>query len=203
MMGDEDTSRRDVWHIPLCAGRLGQGILLALALVLLALAAKVPWYTRPREKARQTTCLANMKSLALCTLTYAHDWDDHLPPVPRHAKPSGPVDGWIRSTDLSKYFPPDDWHRQIHYINDQVFICPSTRNVYSYDFNASLYGVRLKGLQSPAETLLEFEAGFLTGSPPGPHLNGYNTTYCDGHGAWRPGKGYLTGKSADASEKRG
>jgi hypothetical protein len=87
------------------------------------------------------------------------------------------------SYELGQYFPPDDWHRQIQYRSNAVFICPSTRSVYSYDFNPQVYGVVLRKLESPDQTVMEFERGFLTGLPPGPHHGAYSITRCDGSGA--------------------
>ncbi|MGC8832728.1 MAG: DUF3352 domain-containing protein, partial [Armatimonadota bacterium] len=39
--------------------------------------------TNAREKARQATCMSNMKQLALAMLQYAQDWDEKLPPANR------------------------------------------------------------------------------------------------------------------------
>ncbi|MEI6503419.1 MAG: DUF1559 domain-containing protein [Armatimonadota bacterium] len=160
-----------------------------LALALLSVAVTVPWYTWPREKARTASCLSNMKSLALATLTYAQDHDERLPPAPKVALKRNLDEGRLKDgpIDLAQYFAADDWHRQIHYRNPQVFMCPSTRSICSYEFNAKVYGARLPELKGVGSTVLEYEAGFLTGSPRGPHLKGYNTTYCDGHAKWLPG----------------
>lgn len=89
---------------------------------------------------------------------------------------------------LARYLSADDWRRRIHYINGNVFFCPSTRSLYSYQFNDDLYGVSLRDCDGWPEgltfALLEYETGFLTGLPVGPHSKGYNTTYCDGHAKW-------------------
>ncbi|MCE5240970.1 hypothetical protein LLH23_21115 [bacterium] len=129
-----------------------------------------------------------MKSLAFCTLQYATDSDERLPPRPAVAFHPDLAAGLVSTgpPDLAKCFPPDDWHRQIRYRNGQVFVCPSTGSIYSYDFNLQVYGVVAEKLEDPDKTVMEFENGFLTGSPRGPHQGGYNTTYCDGRGAWVP-----------------
>lgn len=147
--------------------------------------------TAVRQKARQSSCLANIKSLALQTLQYAEDWDGRLPPPSAAATNASLAAGKVRGApiDLSRFFLPDDWHRLIAYRNSQVFVCPSTRSIYSYDLHQQVCGAEVDKLAHPAETVMEFEKGFLNGAPPGPHHQGYNLTFCDGHAKWAMGPG--------------
>jgi hypothetical protein len=158
----------------------------AIIVIGLFFLAFMPEWGHNRRYARRTSCLSNMKSLAIATLSYTEDWDGRLPPAPRTPVALGLEAGILRTgpSDLAQYFPADDWHRQIHYRNDEVFVCPSTRSIYSYDFSPQLYGVNVARVKEPEMTVMEFEKGYLTGSPPGPHIKGYNTTYCDGRAAW-------------------
>lgn len=168
-----------------------QVLLLVVALVLLALAVTVPWYAVPRQKARAASCLSNLRSLSLSTLTYANDWNGRFPPRPASLMRHSLDEGKGAAPDLARHLPPDDWRRRIRYRNDNVFFCPSTRSLYSYEFNSNMYGIRLESLDRPTYTPLEYDAGFTTSSPPGPHRqagsDGYNTAYCDGHVFWMPG----------------
>jgi len=158
--------------------------------------AVAPRFMRLLQHARQQTCLANVRRIALATLEYAHDWDERLPPAPRVPLERSLAEGKVltRAPDLARYFPPDDWHRQIRYQNAQVFVCPSSRSIYSYEFNAQVYSLRAPGgvgaprgpddLKDPAVTLMEYEAGFITGNPQGRHEKGYYVSFCDGHIDW-------------------
>lgn len=170
----------DVWQ------QIGRGCIWGALAVLLILGFLLVGPQWPhREHARRSSCLSNMKSLALATLEYAHDCDDRLPPAPLQVTPVGPVDVRDKATDMAAYFPVDDWHRRIQYRNDQVFVCPSTGDIYSYQFNAAAYGLTTRQMPNPGRMLLEYETGYVTGMPEGPHDGGYNVTYCDGHATWR------------------
>jgi prepilin-type processing-associated H-X9-DG protein len=158
--------------------------LLVLGLVTASVAGVGFLLVTARARALQGSCLANMKSLALCTLEYASDWNDRLPPRPATLPTWSLAQGVGAPADLARYCAPDDWRRQIRYRNDQVFFCPATRSIYSYEFNPAAYGVSLKRLPQPGQVPMECEAGFLAASPARPHRGGYNTTYCDGHGVW-------------------
>ncbi|MBU0610902.1 MAG: hypothetical protein KKI08_23685 [Armatimonadetes bacterium] len=157
----------------------------AVALIIVAAVVLFIVPCNPRGRPRQESCLSNMKSLALATLSYAHEWDGKLPPRPRMMVSKTLAEGVGEGVDLAQLVPPDDWRRQIHYRNNQVFVCPSTHSIYSYDFSPGVYGAECGKLTDPGKTVMEFEKGFLTGSPPGPHNGDYNVTFCDGHGKWR------------------
>lgn len=66
--------------------RRKQGFTLIELLVVIAvigiLAAMIfPVFSRAREKARQASCLSNMKQISLAAVMYAGDWDGYFPPV--------------------------------------------------------------------------------------------------------------------------
>ncbi|MHB8995407.1 MAG: hypothetical protein ACYC63_09185 [Armatimonadota bacterium] len=163
-----------------------QTLLVVVALGLPCLAVTLFWYTVHIPSARADSCLSNLKSLSFCTMTYASDWDGQFPPRPKSLVIHTLDEGRGARPDLARYLPPDDWRRRIRYINDNAFFCPSTRSLYSYEFNSNLYGAQSDSIRKPAYTPLEYDSGFPTGSPPGPHRRGYNITYCDGHGSWMP-----------------
>jgi len=54
-------------------------LLVVIAIIAILAAILFPVFARAREKARQTTCLSNMKQVALATLMYASDYDECLP----------------------------------------------------------------------------------------------------------------------------
>ncbi len=54
-------------------------LLVVIAIIAILAAILFPVFARAREKARQTSCLSNEKQLALGTLMYSQDYDEHLP----------------------------------------------------------------------------------------------------------------------------
>lgn len=174
MDGTEDESRserRARWTPALLLGGM-------VALWAIATGGHSYLHCDARRNARQASCVSNMKSIAAHTLEYLADHGGRFPPPP--ATPAKQVPG---STDLTSAFPPDDWHRLFapYMVDTLIYICPSTRSICSYELNPRLYGVSLKKIQNPARVLLQYETGFLTGTPPGPHDHGYNVTFVDGH----------------------
>lgn len=161
-----------------------------LTLVVVALVVLAAWYVlaclrAPNMLALQHSCVVNVRQLALATLAYAEEWDQRLPPAPKYPAFGTLTEGKPKTDppELSGYLPADDWRRRISPFQPQLLVCPSTGSIYSYDFNARLYGLRLSQARDAA-TVLEYEAGFVTGDPPGPHNKGYNVSFCDGHGKW-------------------
>ena len=54
-------------------------LLVVIAIIAILAAILFPVFAQAREKARQATCLSNMKQLALAYLMYAEDFDERLP----------------------------------------------------------------------------------------------------------------------------
>jgi len=54
-------------------------LLVVIAIIAILAAILFPVFARAREKARQTSCLSNVKQLALAATMYAQDYDDKLP----------------------------------------------------------------------------------------------------------------------------
>lgn len=55
-------------------------LLVVIAIIAILAAILFPVFAKAREKARQTSCLSNIKQIALATLQYAQDYDEVLPP---------------------------------------------------------------------------------------------------------------------------
>ena len=168
---------------------LAVGGAIVMFLIVVGAAVLFPVFARAREKARQASCQANEKQLVLALLMYCQDWDGCVPP---HA-PEREVAEMDRvapegsgTTDLASDYAPDNW-RTLLYPYDQdyeLYICPSTRNFYSYQLNDALYDLKLTGIASPGSLVALPEAGFMTGSPAPPHNGGYNVAFADGHVKW-------------------
>jgi len=81
-------------------------LLVVIAIIAILAAILFPVFAKAREKARQSSCLSNVKQLGLAVLQYAQDYDEAI---------------------FGARLPRDGWTGAIlPYIkNDQVFNCPS------------------------------------------------------------------------------
>lgn len=87
-------------------------LLVVIAIISILAAILFPVFARAREKARQTSCLSNLKQIGMGILMYTDDHDEVLPPVERGICPGPDAYGW---GDL--VYP--------YVKNVQVFDCPS------------------------------------------------------------------------------
>jgi len=74
-------------------------------------------FARAREKARQSSCLCNLKQIGLALLAYTEDYDECL------ALSYGGLNGWDYSDAATRYKWMDAV--QPYTKNEQVFNCPS------------------------------------------------------------------------------
>jgi prepilin-type N-terminal cleavage/methylation domain-containing protein/prepilin-type processing-associated H-X9-DG protein len=94
-------------------------LLVVIAIIAILAAILFPVFARAREKARQSSCLSNVKQIALAVLMYTQDYDETFPPQYNFYRPL-----------LDDY--PTAWDRHswkvglVPYIqNDQILVCPS------------------------------------------------------------------------------
>jgi prepilin-type N-terminal cleavage/methylation domain-containing protein/prepilin-type processing-associated H-X9-DG protein len=190
-------------------------LLVVIAIIAILAAILFPVFARAREKARQASCLSNIKQMSLGMLMYVQDYDEMFPD---EAWGSSSVDPWIF------------WPHQIQpYVkNWQMFGCPSSPYRQSnYTYHGTLYPIRpnycftntlwrdhrpLALVKRPAEKFLCFDSnhqalgdirGMLTSAECGqwscgkmvrdthqwivPHNDGVNLGFCDGHAKWQSG----------------
>ena len=71
-------------------------LLVVIAIIAILAAILFPVFAKAREKARQTSCLSNVKQLALALIQYAQDYDErmaaYLPPWTSPPTPGGYTD---------------------------------------------------------------------------------------------------------------
>ncbi|MEN6645340.1 MAG: DUF1559 domain-containing protein [Armatimonadia bacterium] len=188
-------------------------LLVVIAIIASLAAILFPVFAKAREKARQSSCLNNMKQLGLAAMQYAQDYDEMLPRtnigpgVGTYTLPNG--------TTSSNYML---WHTCIYpYVkNVQVYNCPSDSAAAftgqytgggSYGLNSYNSGRALGTVNYPAEAMFFAEAGGgdsynLDGDTAGAneemvgsatftsvprHNNGLNNAFCDGHAKWMQG----------------
>ena len=177
-------------------------LLVVIAIIAILAAILFPVFARAREKARQSSCLSNMKQIALGHLMYAQDYDEQI--VPNL--------GYFNSDNLN---PPESmwWYMKVQpYIkNEQILQCPSvSTQAYSigggstanyecdYAMNTFIARAALADIQAPAATVLNCERGntYVRVYNPGGggnayhamtwrHNDGSNYSFADGHAKWQ------------------
>lgn len=189
-------------------------LLVVIAIIAILAAILFPVFAKAREKARQTSCLSNMKQLGVAVLSYVQDYDETLPNT------------WYGPGAWPGAY---QWPQAVYpYIkNWQVFLCPSDsgRNIVSnngaagsslsYAFSVAYYsgsgvaGVSASGpankalaaVQDPAGTVIMTEStggtetgwANIAGQPANlttwmgtaaRHNDGVNVNFIDGHAKW-------------------
>ena len=146
-------------------------LLVVIAIIAILAAILFPVFAQAREKARQISCLSNMKQMGLAILQYNQDFDETYP-VSYYANALG---------KFSAAGTPVSWPRIIQpYVkNTRIFQCPSekstvgntpgtgddalTRYPVSYSFNyfltgnfspTGIAGSNLVKVQKPAQTVM-------------------------------------------------
>ncbi len=105
-------------------------LLVVIAIIAILAAILFPVFARAREKARQSTCLSNVKQLMLASLMYAQDYDEilcipyPLPFAPYYFCPTPAYGDGV----LSPYVK-----------NNQVFVCPSATTVGTYGYGITVH----------------------------------------------------------------
>ena len=139
-------------------------LLVVIAIIAILAAILFPVFARAREKARQTSCLSNVKELSLGIAMYTQDYDETLPYAALwepYNNGAGPLHWW---EDM--IFP--------YTKNQQIYLCPSgtpfgiwypmancaafSPAVSDYDTCDWLMGQKIAQLQAPAQTLQIFDA---------------------------------------------
>lgn len=110
-------------------------LLVVIAIIAILAAILFPVFAKAREKARQGTCLSNLKQIGLSTTMYVQDYDGVWCPTPYDR-----VDaiGWF--PDLAAMAPQAQIFPYVK--NLQIFVCPSrtTPNGWSVNGHAAFGG---------------------------------------------------------------
>ncbi len=125
-------------------------LLVVIAIIALLAAILFPVFAKAREKARQTTCLSNMKQMALAAYQYAQDFDEKYSYGVNNA---GKGAGWA-----GQFY--------VYVKSPAVFRCPDDQNtrdipgtIVSYCMNSQLSpylgtGLILARFNNPAKTVM-------------------------------------------------
>lgn len=161
-------------------------LLVVIAIIAILAAILFPVFARAREKARQTSCLNNVKQQLMAVMQYVQDYDERYP-IDRY--------GWV--VLLRPYTK-----------NDQIWVCPSWGigiwdrcgdQVWiesTYQYSHQIEGQSMARVKAPADKVLEMEnyqwcGGFWAGCtqddccmPTDLHNEGNNCGFYDGHAKW-------------------
>jgi prepilin-type N-terminal cleavage/methylation domain-containing protein/prepilin-type processing-associated H-X9-DG protein len=185
-------------------------LLVVIAIIAILAAILFPVFARAREKARQASCLSNVKQLALAVQMYAQDYDDTMLPCNNVAAAAVSVirvDGVKTTTHVwpGLVFP---------YVNNaHVMVCPSAPDAIwgrltNYGMNSMISGTsaevrpKLAEIKYPAETMVFADSAWDVARTntnswrirynnwnrstfiPDRHNGGANMAFCDGHAKW-------------------
>ncbi|MGQ9731732.1 MAG: DUF1559 family PulG-like putative transporter [Candidatus Zipacnadales bacterium] len=92
-------------------------LLVVIAIIAILAAILFPVFARAREQARRSSCLSNLKQLAIAAMMYGQDYDELLPVAPTQGNPMlNVVQG------LTPYIK-----------NRQIWYCPSIKALVAYN----------------------------------------------------------------------
>ncbi len=179
-------------------------LLVVIAIIAILAAILFPVFAKAREKARQTSCLSNVKQIGLGMLMYVQDYDEKFPTAywgstSSYVWPSGQI-------------RPGMWIPSVHpyVMSIQLFQCPSnstrwTGNYvgqgFSYPYNNNLNLDLMADIENPVDVVINICGWYYhtsgasnyestSGNPPGGpsvkkwHNEGTNAIMVDGHGKW-------------------
>ncbi|MFP4248636.1 MAG: DUF1559 domain-containing protein [Armatimonadota bacterium] len=179
-------------------------LLVVIAIIAILAAILFPVFARAREKARQTSCLSNVKQLSLSMLMYVQDYDERF------------------TVERNIFYAEGGrrWYQAImpYVQNEQVFFCPSVDRTeawggygyngwgttgsnglgyrHEYDSGGSAGSqkpIKLSAVEQPSSMMMlgeprgnthalrAYTSSYLPGDP---HNEGCNVGHVDGHAKW-------------------
>jgi prepilin-type N-terminal cleavage/methylation domain-containing protein/prepilin-type processing-associated H-X9-DG protein len=106
-------------------------LLVVIAIIAILAAILMPVFAQAREKARQASCLNNMKQLGLAYVMYVQDYDETL------AASQFWYPGWPANRPILRWY-----HVVQPYIkNEQTWVCPSDPDAQSKPLQSGAFGL--------------------------------------------------------------
>ena len=188
-------------------------LLVVIAIIAILAAILFPVFAKAREKARQASCLSNLKQMGLAMFQYTTDYDGTFPQIHTSTLPIGRF--YVSDGINSGFFYSWEDRLEPYCKNWQMFECPSRPGRWvsacatsawpsmpdvkyglsAYVMNGHLSGVAEGTISLPAETMFVTEGtascsqmlnqlGWLPGWFSDKHNDGGNYAFCDGHAKW-------------------
>lgn len=174
-------------------------LLVVIAIIAILAAILFPVFAKAREKARQASCLSNLKQLGTAVMMYTSDYDGTFPQLQTNTLPGK---YYVSDGTNSGLFLSWEDRLEPYTKNTQLMVCPSGSYVntglphsytYNYWFGAWSFPVNDSQIVQPAEKGLLGERGTSAvyhyiydgqdnGGPV--HNNGANMLMADGHAKW-------------------
>ena len=109
-------------------------LLVVIAIIAILAAILFPVFAQARGKARQTSCMSNMKQIGTGLYMYVQDYDETLPGNDTNAEGYNVPQGFLAPYDPAVAFTKRNWARdtQQYIKNTQVLRCPSAVPRSSY-----------------------------------------------------------------------
>jgi prepilin-type N-terminal cleavage/methylation domain-containing protein/prepilin-type processing-associated H-X9-DG protein len=177
-------------------------LLVVIAIIAILAAILFPVFAKAREKARQASCLSNVRQLATAFMSYIQDYDEMLPTYWWNwqngaANPTPGVGYFCAMTCTYPYTR-----------NVQLYRCPSdakfatlySKDSYATNTNFWQNVVELATFNKPAQTVMYGCSAFVNtnnanwclksayntcgGYPADRHNGGTNFSFMDGHAKW-------------------
>jgi len=90
-------------------------LLVVIAIIAILAAILFPVFAQAREKARQSSCLSNMKQLGTAVMMYAQDHDETYPQAYWYKNNAGDLNGYVQWSGMIRPYVK----------SEQVYVCPS------------------------------------------------------------------------------
>ncbi|MGI5817790.1 MAG: DUF1559 domain-containing protein [Armatimonadota bacterium] len=188
-------------------GRKGFTLIELLVVIAIIAAILFPVFARAREKARQTSCLSNLKQIGLADQMYAQDYDERMASYTSH--PGGSAQAGDYTYNFREMLNP-------YMNNEQIWECPSGTAAVGVSPNISDTGIsnpatshgylycfrKIGDFQYPAEVAIFVDStsssywrytGGIVDRVAFRHNDGANASYLDGHAKW-VSEGFVRGE---------
>lgn len=102
-------------------------LLVVIAIIAILAAILFPVFAKAREKARQASCLSNLKQIALAATMYRSDYDEINVQYSFGPGNPNPTDDWVNGQPVPSPVGRYSWGVQVmpYVKNVQLFVCPS------------------------------------------------------------------------------